>query len=89
VDTDQKPGLTTESAQELREMLRKCRELERNSASPDGRQHLSADLLATMAQFSAHPAALMHLRMSIRRSVNYETCQVRRFLAPCESFDLG
>jgi transposase len=28
VDTGQKPGLTTESAQELRELRRKCRELE-------------------------------------------------------------
>jgi transposase len=28
VDAGQKPGLTTESAQELRELRRKCRELE-------------------------------------------------------------
>ena len=28
VDSRQKPGLTTESAQELRELRRKCRELE-------------------------------------------------------------
>jgi hypothetical protein len=33
--------------------------------SPDRRQHLLADLLASTTHFGAHPAMLMHLRVSL------------------------